>query len=588
LFLFDDDCRELRRRIHSALHQTLDREIWSADASGRQKFLEWLFRLADTANNNIITRGELHAMLEAVRRDGVDVSRLHFRDVKQEGGKSRSRSPDANEETVLGTPPGEGIDAAPRSDSELKDTVDMILLEYGGPSQDHLTKAQFMVLGDLVLREYESRSKEALFQVVVGTEDSRMGPFALGQKLGEGSFGAVRLGISMRTGAQVAVKIIPRGNCADMSRVDLEIQAMMKLTHVNVVRLYDVIDDPRDSHVYLVMELCGGGSLADFFADRPLRPAVARYYFQQLLHGVQYCHSMGVCHRDLRLENLLLSNDGILKITDFGQCRLFKKGWDLFATTLTGSLYHLSPEQIAGRSFSGRRIDTWSCGIVLYAMLQGKLPFWSDNVNNLFAMITKGEYSFSLPIDGQLSQQEHDREESLARDLIGMMLNKDPEQRASVDQLLQHQWLQGTIEVPDLLRFAYVFHCGSASERDALLQRCFFAVFDEFHVHKHEQNPGEWHCNCPRESLRFSIRATDPQDGKVTVELVVRDGPSQQFRKMVRKIEKRCGKSGICLEGGAESRTSMSSEESVADSPPPKLSPNMSPAVSPIRSAVSF
>jgi serine/threonine protein kinase len=96
-----------------------------------------------------------------------------------------------------------------------------------------------------------------------------------------------------------------------------------------------------------------------------LSESATRFYFKQLVEGVGYCHSQGVCHRDLKLENLLLDDDGNLKITDFGHAGIFQEGWDMFSTSAVGSLAHLSPEQIRGNWYSGEKIDIWSIGIIL-------------------------------------------------------------------------------------------------------------------------------------------------------------------------------------------------------------------------------
>jgi len=241
------------------------------------------------------------------------------------------------------------------------------------------------------------------------------------------------MGIDIETGKRKAIKIIPLTDITNLSRVDTEIkvrscsflsttvvrliadshssrlcvslslsQAMLMLRHPNVVQLEEVFQD--EGNVYFVMELCGGGSIADYVDVKPLSESLARYYFLQLVAAVKYCHSQvsiaaahrrarchvvfrlhhysrsssyaddrlpslatlqGVVHRDLKLENMLLNNEGVLKVADFGHAGIFNEGWDLFSTAV-GTLHHLAPEQVEGHVYSGEKVDLWALGIALY------------------------------------------------------------------------------------------------------------------------------------------------------------------------------------------------------------------------------
>lgn len=164
----------------------------------------------------------------------------------------------------------------------------------------------------------------------------------------------------------------------------------MMLDHPSIVKLHEVLEN--EEYVFFVMELCGGGSLSNYVEMKPLSERLARYYMPQLIKGLKYCHNkvishllftidslldsqrdhvdwksiQGVCHRDLKLENLLIDNNGHLKISDFGHAGIYREGWDLFNTRLVGSLYHLSPEQVQGQCYSGEKIDIWAVGVILY------------------------------------------------------------------------------------------------------------------------------------------------------------------------------------------------------------------------------
>lgn len=206
-------------------------------------------------------------------------------------------------------------------------------------------------------------SRRARYATESSNEHDMLKNYVLGRKLGVGASGVVRLAVHRDSHARKAVKIIHRGDVTDMSRLDTEIKAMLLLRHPRVVQLDEVLEDPE--RIYFVMELCGGGSLADIVAEKPLDERLARFYFAELVEGVAYCHAQGVCHRDLKLENLLCDNLGHLKITDFGHAGIFQKGWDIFQTGLVGTLWHLAPEQIAGQAYSGERVDVWAMGVAL-------------------------------------------------------------------------------------------------------------------------------------------------------------------------------------------------------------------------------
>lgn len=449
---------EVRKLMAHKLSAELDRELWN-DRAGRQKFLEWLFRLTDTHDCQMVSREELSIVLDIVRHDGIDLSTLAF--------------------------DGDG-------------SVDSILNEYDHENLGYLRKDEFFELGDLVFRQYYAMAKcpRNSQSVVIGEDVFPDGGIRLSHILGKGAYGVVRHGVVLSTGMPVAVKVISRGNCSDMSKVDNEINAMKRLQHPNVVQLFDVVDQPDDQNIFLVMELCGGGSLQEYVnpQQRPLPLPIARYYFVQLIHGLQYCHQQGVAHRDLRLENLLLDNDGHLKITDFGQCRIFRKGWDVFGTSLTGSLYHLSPEQTSGKPFSGRKVDVWSAGVILYALLTGHLPFFDTNVKVLFDSILVADYTPLLErrvvsaADFATAEQMEEEVESLrqATALLKGMLCVDAAARMTLDAVLAHSWCLEDNWHPALVEHRVGFICSSRQERKMVLTRCLIPVLEEFSVHLHE------------------------------------------------------------------------------------------------------
>jgi 5'-AMP-activated protein kinase catalytic alpha subunit len=186
-----------------------------------------------------------------------------------------------------------------------------------------------------------------------------------------------------------------------------------------------VIDTPSD--IFVVMEYVSGGELFDFIVSKGrLHPDEARKLFQQFMSGVEYCHYHQIVHRDLKPENLLLDSCGNIKIADFGLSNWLRDGD--FLRTSCGSPNYAAPEVISGTLYAGPEVDVWSCGVILYALLCGSLPFDDESIPSLFKKIKSGMYS--LP--SHLSQ--------LARDLIPRMLVVDPMKRITVPEIKAHDW----------------------------------------------------------------------------------------------------------------------------------------------------
>jgi serine/threonine protein kinase/Ca2+-binding EF-hand superfamily protein len=433
---------QLRNKITIALLPTLTKEMYGP--KNRKHFIEWLFKISDIHKANSISEAELAIILRAVQRDGFNLSSLLFDE--------------------------------PEEDDNI---VKKIMEEYNVSKTGSLSKEEFLNLANVIFNLYEGR-----FQLGDDNDDLYgnivCGHYRLLYTLGKGSYGIVKYAEKVMDDSEMsekgrysapntprastdrqqinnnaklgtkntisdekvdveeeeddfrrAIKVIKKGNVSELSQLDVEIQAMQMLRHPAVVRLYNVDSDER--YIYLEMELCGGGSLYDHLQSEPFPEPLARYYFYQLIKGLQYCHSMGVCHRDLRLENLLMDNYGNMKITDFGQARIFKKGWDLFSTQLVGSLYHLSPEQIEGKVYSGEKVDIWGAGIILYCFLTSRLPFNQSDIKQMFDDIRACNYSY----------EDSDNISEEARDLISKMLCAKAKNRITLEQILEHPWMHG-------------------------------------------------------------------------------------------------------------------------------------------------
>ncbi|RLM54426.1 hypothetical protein C2845_PM10G00970 [Panicum miliaceum] len=264
------------------------------------------------------------------------------------------------------------------------------------------------------------------------------GRYELHSLRGQGKSTEVWEARHLRTGHPVAIKIIilkGKGKALTINKaVEREVFVMRLLSlrqpqHPHIVRFYEAVRS--GDHTYIVMELAESGQLYDHVAVRERLPeAPARRLFQQLVAAVAYCHRSMVVHRDLKMENVLLDSRGDVKIADFGFSELWAPG--RLQTESCGSPQYAAPELLDGRLYVGPEVDVWSCGVILYGMLCGRLPFdgGTDDISDLRRNIRRGD--FRLP-----SWVSDD-----ARDLISSMLIVVPQKRATITEVRAHRWLQ--------------------------------------------------------------------------------------------------------------------------------------------------
>eukprot|EP00096_Caligus_rogercresseyi_P008942 TRINITY_DN2936_c0_g1_i1.p1 TRINITY_DN2936_c0_g1~~TRINITY_DN2936_c0_g1_i1.p1 ORF type:complete len:565 (+),score=124.86 TRINITY_DN2936_c0_g1_i1:313-2007(+) len=256
----------------------------------------------------------------------------------------------------------------------------------------------------------------------------QIGHYVLGETLGIGTFGKVKVGFHQITGHKVAVKILNRQKIKNLDvvgKIRREIQNLKLFRHPHIIKLYQVISTPTD--IFMVMEHVAGGELFDYIVKHgKLKENEARRFFQQIISGVEYCHRHNVVHRDLKPENLLLDGSLNVKIADFGLSNMMMDGE--FLRTSCGSPNYAAPEVISGKLYAGPEVDIWSCGVILYALLCGTLPFDDEHVPALFRKIKSGVF----PIPDYLNKK--------AVSLLCHMLQTDPMKRATVDEIRKHDW----------------------------------------------------------------------------------------------------------------------------------------------------
>jgi serine/threonine protein kinase len=277
----------------------------------------------------------------------------------------------------------------------------------------------------------------------------KIGKYELGKTLGTGNFSKVKLGIDTETGESWAIKIIDKEQLAKEhmeEQLKREIAVMKLLKHENIVQLKEVMQTAN--HIYLVLELVTGGELFDkIVSAKKFDENTARKYFHQLVLGIHYCHQQGIAHRDLKPENLLLDGNDVLKISDFGLSNLQRggaTGQGTLLQTVCGTPNYVAPEVLKEKGYNGIMADVWSCGVVLFVMLAGYLPFDDQNMNALFNKIERGEYRMARHFSDS------------AKDLISHMLTVDPTARYTVEQIIAHPWFQVGFNAESLKRPAKV------------------------------------------------------------------------------------------------------------------------------------
>lgn len=256
--------------------------------------------------------------------------------------------------------------------------------------------------------------------------------YEVGRLLGQGAFAKVYYARSIRTNQSVAVKVIDKDKIMRVGLADQikrEISVMRIVRHPNIVQLYEVM--ATKSKIFFVMEYAKGGELFNKVAKGKLKEDAARRYFQQLINAVDFCHSRGVYHRDIKPENLLLDENENLKISDFGLSALAQcKHQDGLLHTTCGTPAYVAPEVINRKGYDGEKVDIWSCGVVLFVLLAGYLPFHDSNLIEMYRKIGKAEFKCPNWFPPEV------------RKLLCKILDPNPSTRISMAKIRESSWFR--------------------------------------------------------------------------------------------------------------------------------------------------
>ncbi|XP_048330841.2 CBL-interacting serine/threonine-protein kinase 23 isoform X3 [Ziziphus jujuba] len=248
-----------------------------------------------------------------------------------------------------------------------------------------------------------------------GGSRTRVGKYELGRTLGEGNFAKVKFARNVETNDNVAIKILDKDKLLKhkmIGQIKREISTMKLIRHPNVIRMYEA-------------------------SKGRLKEDEARKYFQQLICAVDYCHSRGVCHRDLKPENLLLDANGTLKVSDFGLSALPQQvREDGLLHTTCGTPNYVAPEVINNKGYDGAKADLWSCGVILFVLMAGYLPFEESNLMALYKKIFKAD--FTCPPWFSTS----------AKKLIKRILDPNPETRITIAEVIENEWFKKGYKPP--------------------------------------------------------------------------------------------------------------------------------------------
>ncbi|CAN1230065.1 CBL-interacting serine/threonine-protein kinase 12 [Linum grandiflorum] len=259
-----------------------------------------------------------------------------------------------------------------------------------------------------------------------------LGRYEVGKLLGHGTFAKVYHARNVKTNESVAIKVIDKEKIMKgglIVHIKREISNLRRVRHPNIVHLFEVM--ATKAKIYFVMEYVRGGELFNKVAKGRLKEDVARRYFQQLISAVAFCHARGVFHRDLKPENLLLDEEGNLKVSDFGLSAVADQiRQDGLFHTFCGTPAYVAPEVLGRKGYDAAKVDIWSCGVILFVLMAGYLPFHDQNIMMMYKKIYKGEFRCPRWFSPDLAK------------LLVKLLDTNPATRITIAEVMENRWFK--------------------------------------------------------------------------------------------------------------------------------------------------
>lgn len=255
--------------------------------------------------------------------------------------------------------------------------------------------------------------------------------YTIGSTIGTGSYGTVKYGIQKSTQKRVALKIYNKSKFSEKNQektIQNEIKILSKIDYPNIVKLYHTIDTPKN--IYIILEYVSGGSLNTLLkrkTNRRLEELEAIKIFEKLLLTLDHLHSKNITHRDIKLENTLIDQNGNVKVIDFGFATCFSN--DKKTKLFCGTPNYMAPEIVGKKEYYGPPVDIWAAGVLLFVLLTGTFPFRANNDKELYKKIINGHYVVPEYVSNK------------AQSLIGKMINFDPDKRPTAGELLKDPWI---------------------------------------------------------------------------------------------------------------------------------------------------
>lgn len=245
--------------------------------------------------------------------------------------------------------------------------------------------------------------------------------------IGKGTYSIVFLATHKKTNKKYAIKkiLIPYMN----KNIKNELEILKKLNHVNIIKLYDYFID-KENYYHFVLEYCEYGNFAEFISGKKLKEKYAKVFMIQIKDAIKYLYENKILHRDLKPQNILISDNNLIKLCDFGFAKIFDDE-NYMIKTICGTPIYMAPEIIKHNNYSIKS-DLWSIGIILYELLLGKYPY---NANNHIELIKEiDNKDLTIPMSLLISND--------CKNLIVGLLQKNHEKRISWEEFFDHPWFK--------------------------------------------------------------------------------------------------------------------------------------------------